>query len=204
VVLPSSEKPVPGRPRDPAIDATVIAATRQLLEEAGFAGTTVQEISRRTGVHPPGIYRRWPSRIALIEDATFGDLATLSVDPTGDLAADLLRFVIAYEANFNTPACRAAMPGLLAAYGSQGEVTAERWVHLSVRPAFAAILAASDEVDPTLDIDAAFDVLLSLVLARVIIPPVWRAGRPIGHVVDILLRVIRPPSPGQWDFLKDR
>jgi AcrR family transcriptional regulator len=172
----------------------VTAATRQLLEEAGFAGTTVQEISRRTGIHPPGIYRRWPSRLALIEDAAFGDLAAISVEPTGDRAADLLRFVQAYETRINTPVCRTAMPGLLAAYGAGAELPSDRWVHLSIRPTFAAILAAADDVDPTLDIDAAFEVLLSLVLARVVIPPVSRAERPPEHVVDILLRVLRSPS----------
>lgn len=188
------EKPVGGRPRNPAIDAAVTAATRQLLVEVGFAGTTVQEISRRTGVHPPAIYRRWPSRMALIEDAAFGDLAALRVEATGDLAADLLRFVQAYEANVITPAARAAMPGLLAAYGEGAATPADRWVHLSTRPVFARILAASDEVDPSLDVDVAFEVLLSLLLARLVIPPVSQAGRPLEQVVDIFLRVLRRPS----------
>lgn len=191
---PSTEKPPAGRPRNPAIDAAVTAATRQLLVEVGFAGTTVQEISRRTGVHPPAIYRRWPSRMALIEDAAFGDLAALRVEATGDLAADLLRFAQAYEANVITPAGRAAMPGLLAAYGEGAEMPANRWVHLSTRPVFATILAASDDVDPSLDVDVAFEVLLSLLLARLVIPPVSQAGRPLEQVVEIFLRVLRRPS----------
>lgn len=191
----SIASPAKGRPRDPAIDAAVVAATRELLEESGFAGTTVQEVSRRSGIHPPGIYRRWPSRIALIEDAAFGDLATVSVEPTGDLTTDLRAFVSAYEASFDTPACRAAIPGLLAAYGARPEPSADMWVHLSVRPQFAAILAASDDVDPAMDPDAAFDVLLSLVLARLVIPPIANAKRPISHVVNVMVRVLRPEPP---------
>lgn len=187
----STASPHRGRPRDPAIDAAVLAVTRQVLEENGFAGTTVQEISRRSGVHPPGIYRRWPSRIALIEDAAFGTLATVSIEPTGDLSADLHRFVEAYEAIFDSPACRAAIPGLLA-HGATTDPPVDMWAHLSVRPQFAAILAASVEVDPSIDLDAAFEVLLSLVLARLIIPPISHARRPTGFVVDTLLRLLRP------------
>ena len=173
---PSIEKALGGRPRNPAIDTAVTAATRQLLVEVGFAGTTVQEISRRTGIHPPAIYRRWPSRIALIEDAAFGDLAALRAEVTGDLAADLLRFAQAYEANVITPVARAAMPGLLAAYGEGAATPADRWVHLSTRPVFANILSASDDVDPSLDVDVAFEVLL-------VTPP-----RPPGHSAGLASR----------------
>jgi len=191
---PSTAGPGRGRPRDPAIDAAVLAATRRLLEEVGFAGTTVQEVSRRSGIHPPGIYRRWPSRLALIEDAAFGDLAAVDVPPTGDLAADLRAFVAAYAATFDAPACRAAIPGLLAAYGADAQPPADMWAHLSVRPQFFAILAASEHVDPALDPDVAFEVLLSLVLARLLIPPVSTADRPAALVVDVLLRILRPPG----------
>jgi AcrR family transcriptional regulator len=172
----------------------VLASTRQLLAEAGFAGTTVQEISRRCGVHPPGIYRRWPSRIALIEDAAFGDLATVAVEPTGDLRTDLGRFVRAYEASLDTPAARAAMPGLLAAYRADAEPPADRWVHLSVRPQFAVVLAASRDVDPDLDVDEAFDLVLATVVARLILPTTAHARRPVERVVDLLLRVLRRPA----------
>ena len=76
-----------GRPRDPTIEPTVLDATRLLLSERGFAATTVQEISRRSGVHPPAIYRRWPTRLALIEDAAFSTLTSIDFPPVGDLRA---------------------------------------------------------------------------------------------------------------------
>jgi AcrR family transcriptional regulator len=36
----------------------------------------------RSGVHASAIYRRWPSRIELIEEAVFPGLSPLSVQPT--------------------------------------------------------------------------------------------------------------------------
>jgi AcrR family transcriptional regulator len=84
-----------GRPRNPEIDEVVLQTTRDLLGEAGYAGTTVQEISRRSGIHPPAIYRRWPSRRALIEDAAFSGLTEIRIDPTGDLRVDHGAFRVA-------------------------------------------------------------------------------------------------------------
>ncbi|MFJ1607842.1 hypothetical protein ACIOHS_31340 [Streptomyces sp. NPDC088253] len=65
-------------------------------------------------MHASAIYRRWPSRIELIEEATFPGLSPLSVRPTGDLRRDRGRFVRAYSAAFYAPAARAAAAGLLA------------------------------------------------------------------------------------------
>ena len=182
-----------GRPRNPAIDAIVLETTRQLLGEAGFAGTTVQEISRRSGVHPPAIYRRWPSRLALIEDAAFSGLTEIAVKPTGDLRRDLRRFLRAYERSLATPAARAAMPGLLAAYQHDVPRPAAEWRHLSVRPQFSEILrAAPDDVDPDLDVDEVFDLVEGAVLARILVPAVAAAGRGIDSTVEMIVRVLAP------------
>lgn len=182
-----------GRPRDPAIDAAVLATTRQLLEEVGFAGITVQQVARRAGVHPPAVYRRWPNKIALIEDAAFSEIVEVPVTPTGHLRADLLRFLRSYEAMIDKPAARAAMPGLLAAYQAGAEVPDSRWSHLSVRPQLEAILtAAADDVDPTVDPDELFDVVLATMLGRLVLPPLTSPRRPLERVVDLLVRLLRP------------
>ena len=192
----SSAEPAPrGRPRNPEIDAIVLETTRQLLGEAGFAGATVQEISRRSGVHPPAIYRRWPSRLALIEDAAFSGLTEIVVEPTGDLRLDLRRFLRAYERSFDTPAARAAMPGLLAAYQHEVPRPAAHWRHLSVRPQFAEILrAAPDDVDPDLDVDEVFDLVEGAVLARILVPAVAARGRRIESTADMFVRMLAPAT----------
>lgn len=173
----------------------MLDATRELLRTEGFAATTVQEVSRRTGVHPPAIYRRWPSRVALIEHAAFADLATMDVEPTGDLRADLRRFLRSLEATLGAPAARAAIPGLIATYGGGAvEPTPTQWVDLSVRPQFFAILGAAgpDAVDPTLDPDEIFDLVLGTVLAGLVIPTAARRRRGVDRLVDLVVRMLRP------------
>jgi AcrR family transcriptional regulator len=180
-----------GRPRDPHIDAMVLTTTRDLLAEVGFAATTVQEIARRSGVHPPAIYRRWPSRHALIEDAAFSELTELAIEPTGDLRADLTAFLVAYEGSLASPPARAAMPGLLATYQDEVPLPAAHWVHLSVRPQFRAILtAAGDAVDPDLDVDEVFDLVQGAILGRIFVPAIAAQARSIDRTVEMVLRIL--------------
>jgi AcrR family transcriptional regulator len=193
-----------GRPRDTTFDARAIDATLELLAEQGFAATTVQAIAARSGVHASAIYRRWPSRIELIEDAVFPGLDAPSVRPTGDLRRDLRRFIRVYHAALDTPAVRAAIPGLLAEYQSTGRSGApEQWLHVSARPHFGDILRAAPagSIDPTVDSDDVFDMILGAILVRVLIPTVARRRRPIERIVDLTLCLLqqgqRPATDGE-------
>ncbi|GAA3817027.1 MULTISPECIES: TetR/AcrR family transcriptional regulator [Amycolatopsis] len=57
----------PGRPRA-GIDAEVFAATLRTVHELGYAGATMDRIAAAAGVAKTTIYRRWPSKGALITD----------------------------------------------------------------------------------------------------------------------------------------
>jgi AcrR family transcriptional regulator len=185
----------PGRPRDASIDARVLATARQLLTRYGFDDTTVQAIAERSGVHASAIYRRWPSRIEIIEQAVFPGFESVTVQPTGDLRRDLRRFIRAYIAAFGAPAARAAMPGLLANYQSAGRAGApEQWLAVSARPQFLDILRAAPtgSVDPKIDPDDVFDILLGALLARVLVPTVVERNRPIERLVELTMRMLHP------------
>jgi AcrR family transcriptional regulator len=192
------DPPSRGRPRDPSIDAVVLETTRELLSDEGFAATTVQEISRRSGIHPPAIYRRWPSRLALIEDAAFSGLGAIAIHPTGDLARDLRRFVRAYARALSGPAARAAMPGLVASHQSDATTPPEEWIHLSLRPQFYAILAAAPgDVDPDVDPDRVFDLVLGAVLAGILVPAIAQRRNHVDSTVELLVRLLRPAVPAR-------
>jgi AcrR family transcriptional regulator len=185
-----------GRPRDSSLDARAIAATLELLVEHGFEATTVQAVAKRSGVHASALYRRWPSRIELIEDAIFPGFDPPSVEPTGDLSADLLRFLQAYLAAFGSPAMRAAAPGLMAHRQSAGSGRSpEHYLRISARPQFKDILRAAPpgSVDPDIDPDDAFDILLGAILARTIVPTIATRRPPLERTVDLLIRMRRPP-----------
>jgi AcrR family transcriptional regulator len=183
-----------GRPRDPAIDQLVIDATVELLAEQGYEATTVQAISRRSGVHASAIYRRWPNRVILIQEVTLPLFREGRFRPTGDLGRDLKRFVTAFAKQYATPAARAAIPGLFAAYQADAVTAPEEWTRISLRPQFNAILDAAGPglVDPAVDRDDVFDMLLGAVLARTFVPTVAVRRPPIDRTIDLVVRMLRP------------
>ena len=63
-----------GRPRSD-LNAVVFAATLRSVQELGYAGATMDRIAAAAGAAKTTIYRRWPSKGALIADClldTFG------------------------------------------------------------------------------------------------------------------------------------
>jgi AcrR family transcriptional regulator len=186
----------PGRPRDATIDAKVLDAARDVLVAHGFNGATVQAIAARSGVHASAIYRRWPSRIEIIEQAVFPGLEPVKVRPTGDLRRDVRRFIRAFLAVVGEPAARAAIPGLLATYQSGRLPADEEWLAVSARPLFLDILAAAPagRVDPAVDPGDVFDVLVGAMLARILVPTVVQRDRPIERLVDLTLRLLQPAT----------
>lgn len=81
----------------------IIAAGRELLEAGGLGSVTMQAVAAQVGVRAPSLYKRFPSRdalIAAITTATLEDLgerlAPLSHDP--DASAGLRELALAYRA----------------------------------------------------------------------------------------------------------
>jgi AcrR family transcriptional regulator len=191
--IASSDPVQRGRPRDPNIEPAVLESTRQLLGEEGFNAATVQEIARRSGTSAPAIYRRWPTRLALIEDAAFSSLTEIAVDATGDLRGDLLRLVEGFHHSLDTPAARAAIPGLIAAYQHEPPPPTQ-WLKFSVRPQFYEILEAAG-ANPELDVDEIFDVLHGTLLARIFVPLAAEHAQRLDTFVEMIVRILTPPLP---------
>ena len=94
-------------------------------------------------------------------------------------------------------AARAASPGLLAHYQFAGDDRApEQYLHISTRPQFVDILRAAPPgtVDPSVDPDDVFDVMLGTMLARAIVPAVAARRTSIDRTVDLLVRMLRPAA----------
>lgn len=90
----SGAKRAPGRPRDPATDRAILAATIRLLGEQGYDAMSIEGVAAAAGVGKPAIYRRYPGKRELVV-AALGSLAA-SVDPprdSGDAREDLFAFV---------------------------------------------------------------------------------------------------------------
>lgn len=164
-----------------------------LLTEVGFAGTTVQAVARRSQTHASAIYRRWPTRVAMIEEAIAPRLDHQDLTPTGDLARDLLRLAEVIDGSFGAPAARAALPGLIAEYqGGTPLRPAQEWLRYSLRPHLTAMLGTADpdQIDPSVSEDEVFDTLLGLILVRTYIPVHEAAS--LERIVELVLRVVTP------------
>lgn len=102
----TEEKRSRGRPRREGADETILAAARALLDEAGYAAFNVDVIAELTGIAKTTIYRRWPTKGALVAAAL--DSTSAPTEPEailretehvlsrlGDAELDVLRAVIA-------------------------------------------------------------------------------------------------------------
>ncbi|OLR92753.1 hypothetical protein BJP25_21435 [Actinokineospora bangkokensis] len=70
--------------------AAVLAAVRAELAETGFEGLSVDRVARRAEVNKTTVYRRWPTKEALVAAAMDGLRTDLADSPdTGDLRGDL-------------------------------------------------------------------------------------------------------------------
>lgn len=189
-----------GRPRDPRIDEAALAATRELLAEVGWTGTTMRTIAHRAGVGRPALYRRWPSKAHLVLEALFG--WSFDRSPIGE-ARDAGSWIRNAAENslelFARPEVRAALPGLLTELGPHEEIRAALWRELNLPAAdtLAELLGATEtSSDPALDSQAALVLLAGGALYLRLVVPADDAAALEGRLADLLLRGLVPVSSG--------
>ncbi|WP_439497554.1 TetR-like C-terminal domain-containing protein [Bosea sp. (in: a-proteobacteria)] len=79
-----------GARRNPASQAAILAAARAVLAEGGYAGFSIDAVSRLAGAGKPTIYRWWKTRADLLMDVYAAEkAAALQAPVTDDLAHDL-------------------------------------------------------------------------------------------------------------------
>ncbi|WP_028924002.1 TetR/AcrR family transcriptional regulator [Pseudonocardia acaciae] len=86
----------PGRPRS-GINATVFAATLRTVHELGYARATVDRIAAAAGVAKTTIYRRWPSKGALVTDCLLDAFGPAPLEGAGraEVIASAIRWAAA-------------------------------------------------------------------------------------------------------------
>lgn len=140
----------------------MLVAARRLLADVGYQQTTIAAIARMAGVNTPAIYRRWPTREALIEEAVHGTGGHPLPDESGDLRTDLALWVRVFLVRAARPAARAGVPGLLA--DSQSQEARQRLLAIGapVRKAFQDLLegaGARGEIPAGVDAMFLFDLM---------------------------------------------
>jgi AcrR family transcriptional regulator len=80
-----------GRPRAADADAAILESALDLLEKRGYAGLSIDAVAAAAGVAKTTIYRRWPSKPALLAAAAAPLYQQLVEAPdTGSLRDDLV------------------------------------------------------------------------------------------------------------------
>src|SRR4051812_18461955 len=79
-----------GRPRDEVVKTRILEAALKLLEEQGFANTTMDAVAERAGASKATIYRWWPNKAALLIESLRDEVAhELPFPNTDDLGEDI-------------------------------------------------------------------------------------------------------------------
>ncbi|HKY17147.1 MAG TPA: helix-turn-helix domain-containing protein [Microthrixaceae bacterium] len=134
-----------GRPRDPELDARVVAAVRALLVESGWEGTTIRQVAERSGVSRPSIARRWPSKAHLVFEALLGSEPELERFDDTDARGWIDEVIDGSFELFDRPEMRSAVPGLLAALHDHDDLRAHIWDGFT-GPATALVADDTDAV----------------------------------------------------------
>ncbi|MEV0059186.1 TetR/AcrR family transcriptional regulator [Nocardia sp. NPDC050718] len=188
-----------GSKRDAAVDTAVLDATRALLVERGYSGTSIDAIAKRADVGRPTIYRRWPSKAHIVNDTIYPAVLP-ELDPADDLATELGRLIGGAVTVFADPAAREAAPGLM------NEVRTDAALHDSLisgqlagfRAALADRIEAAaqrHEVRDGLDVDIVIDVIVGAAIFALSVRDVEDTDALTSGLTDLLLRgILAPPD----------
>ncbi|MBH5338748.1 TetR/AcrR family transcriptional regulator [Streptomyces pactum] len=181
----------------------ILAATRALVAEEPYEKITVEAIAARAGVGKQTIYRRWPSKsavvfaafLALSEDGEDG--RSVALPDTGDIEADLKLVMRATVEEFADPSFDRMIRALTTEIAVDAALAAEYREKLA-RPLAEAKKArlrsaqAAGQLDPAADLDLVLEVLYAPLFQR------WlHRGGPLttayaDALVDATLRAFGP------------
>jgi AcrR family transcriptional regulator len=77
----ASAKRSPGRPQAAEVTERILEQTIAILAARGYHGLTIDEIAAKCGTSKQAVYRRWPSKSALVAAAIEGTLAKHNPEP---------------------------------------------------------------------------------------------------------------------------
>ena len=167
--------PAPGRRRGRPVSLesrkAVLTTAAGLLDERGFAGFTIDEVARRSGVSKATIYKHWTGGYEVAVDA-YGTIVTdaVPVIDTGDVVADLTGQIRRLAEFYASPRGRVIAQLLAAGTGQErGAALLREKLFAKRRTAKAALIErgkADGQLRPDLDTELAIDLLFGPIVFR--------------------------------------
>jgi AcrR family transcriptional regulator len=186
-----------GRPRSVEADAAIQAAVISLLEEVGYTGLRIDDAAERAGVSKTTIYRRWPTKAALVVDVLRALKAEqIPMPETGEFEQDLRALVYDLYASLNGTSLGRALAGLLAEKHADPELAAAIEQLWTVRQSMvAAVLrrgVATGQVRKDLDVPTLLEFLAAPAYYRLLITGQPLDRRSAKRHADALVAATRP------------
>jgi AcrR family transcriptional regulator len=185
----------PGRPRSPDADRAILDAAVEILGEKGFGGLTASAVVERSGVARATVYRRYPTRDALLLAAAAAVKGRPPYALTGDVVADIRTGGLTAQRVFADATFRSFLPTFVAEAVSNPSA-ARRVIaklspnHRGIAMEYAAT-AATAGLRTDLDPEVVPTMLIGAMMYRLI-----STGEPAdeaftGQVVEVLLAGLR-------------
>jgi AcrR family transcriptional regulator len=181
-----------GRPKggSDGIVRAILEATLRQLEDRGFPGVSVDEVAKAAGVNKTSVYRRWPSRGALVL-AALQTLRDREPPPpqTGSLREDLIAMLSAKVALVSTRSGCKILRAMIAFEDEEVARVARALRKQRYRVPMAVIQGAiaRGELPPGTDPSLLAEVLLAPMYYRIIVLNQPVNDRYIERVVDQVL-----------------
>lgn len=159
-----------------SVTAAIRSAVLDELAEQGHGRMSMESVARRAGVGKAALYRRWPSKDAMVNEVVLGavsDALPLMPD-TGSLREDVRELLDVFRSQLSQPGFRRIAADLLAE-STRNEALADLLDDSVAKPRRAAvrrILEAAierGELPGDLDEELAIDLLIAPLAFRILI-----------------------------------
>jgi len=159
-----------GPHRSRASAEAILDAAQALLEEAGYAGFSIEQVAKRAGAGKPTIYRWWSGKAALLLDVYSRQKLVLNDSDTGTLEGDLVALIRGLWRFWRETSAGGAFRSIIAeaqsdpaAQQALRRFMAERRYH--VVDIFERA-AARGELQPEVDMETALDIVTGYIWVR--------------------------------------
>jgi AcrR family transcriptional regulator len=196
---PTTRKRGPGRPRNQDYDDVILDAVMAILLEDGYTGLTIDGVAARAKVGRPTIYRRWPSKPALVVAALARSTGLAPAPDTGTVRGDLLAVQRHQVRLMNSDGFRRITPGLTADLAADPEL-ARTYLEQYIAPRRRSVWDALDrgvargELPPGIDHAFISDLLTGPLFYRALVRGEHLEPEAAQRTVDVVLAA-HPVAP---------
>jgi AcrR family transcriptional regulator len=180
-----------GRPRTADADPAILDACLDRLENVGYGLLTIEDVAAAAGVAKATVYRRWPSKAALVQAAAAPLYAqSLEMPNTGTLRGDLLIMLETTRALFTGRSGR-ILKSLIQVVAEHAELSEMLQADIyRRRKLYHQVLSRSiarNETRPDIDHELVTELLVGPFWSRTLIAPAPIAPELVVQIVDMVL-----------------